>query len=412
MQLLRRNKDDLEKYQKVAQRRHDNLVSYMSLRTARTSFQSARNVRLFTYVTIIFLPLSFSSSLFSMQGAPASNVISVMVPTTGVALALTIFVLANMKSLDRNINFLVYRINASARRKMQLSEHSWGFSWKRLSRELGESVQLQLKPENDNHLPAQSKWYYFLFWVSHALKLPRLYVVETFDKGANRKNTPVNFLDLLFRILLSFMLAPACIFIFAAELVIVTTIDIVQLLWKAFRWLKKTLLQPPTSENGVKKGFKKLLKRSGLDQEDGAKVNANDEDRDVVDSQRRLSGLSVETPRDPGKRWLQTPPRPIREFIEKKVDLPKDEINESKPPIAELEYEPLVRNDKMLDFEDVWAIAMDEGLAGKDKVVTSPSSSGLQLERQPSDESYPQKTSVWGRWNSKIKGWQKPESNV
>lgn len=422
-QLLRRYKDRLEEYQKLAERRHSSLVNYMSLRTARTSSQSAEDVRLFTYVTIIFLPLSFSSSLFSMQGAPATNVVSVMVPTTAIALALTIFVLANMKSLDRNFNFLVYKINASARRKMQLSKQSWGFSWNRISGELEESVQLQLKPENDNHLPAQSKWYYFLFWISYALKLPRLYVLESFHTGANRKNTPVNSLDFLFRILLSVMLAPACIFIFAAELVIVTTNDIVRLLWKACSRLKRTLLHTPRGEKGAKKGFKKLLKRSGLDQDDGAKVNAIDEEQDAVNRRRRLSELSVETPKDPGKfvgtclvlsRWLQTPPRPIQEFIEKKLDLAKDETNELEPPIAESELEdgPLVSNDRMPDFEDEWAMAMDEGPAGKDKVVMSRSLSGLPLQRQPSDESYKQNPSVWGRWNTKIKDWQKPESKV
>ncbi|CAL8584447.1 hypothetical protein XPA_010047 [Xanthoria parietina] len=278
--------------------------------------------------------------LFSMQGAPATNVVSVMVPTTAIALALTIFVLANMKSLDRNFNFLVYSITASARKKMQLSKQSWGFSWNRISGELEGSVQLQLKPENDNHLPAQSKWYYFLFWISHTLQLP----------------------------------------------------------WN-------------------------LRARAAWTKTTEPRSTAIDEEQDAVNRRRRLSELSVETPKDPGKfvgtclvlsRWLQTPPRPIQEFIEKKLDLAKDETNELEPPIAESELEdgPLVSNDRMPDFEDEWAMAMDEGPAGKDKVVMSRSLSGLPLQRQPSDESYKQNPSVWGRWNAKIKDWQKPESKV
>lgn len=422
-QLLRRYKDRLEEHQKLAEQRHNNLINYMSLQAARTSSQSAEDVRLFTYVTIIFLPLSFSSSLFSMQDAPASNVVSVMVPTTVIALAVTIFVLANMKSLDRNFNFLVYRINASARRKMQRSKHSWGFSWNRISGELEESAQLQLKPENDKHLPAQSKWWYFLFWISHALKLPRLYVVEAFHTWGNRKKTPVNFLDFLLRVLLSVLLTPACIFIFAAQLVIVTTIDIIELLWKAFIRLKRTMFQPPASETSPKKGFKKLLKRSRLDQEAVAEVIANDEDQDPVGSQRRLSELSVEAPKKPGKfdstflvlsRWLQTPPRPIREFIVKRLDLPKSESDELEPQIAEseLEDEPVISNHRMLDIEDEWEMAIDKGSAVKDKVMMSRSLSGLPLQRQPSNESYKPKTSVWGRWNTKLKDGQKPESKV
>ncbi|KAI4244043.1 MAG: hypothetical protein L6R42_010575 [Xanthoria sp. 1 TBL-2021] len=421
-QLLRRYKDGLEEHQKLAERRHNNLINYMSLQAARTSSQSAEDVRLFTYVTIIFLPLSFSSSLFSMQDAPASNVVSIMVPTTVIALAVTIFVLANMKSLDRNFNFLVYRINASARRKMQLSKHSWGFSWKRILGELEESAQLQLKPENDKHLPAQSKWWYFLFWISHAPELSRLYVLEAFHTWGNRKHTQVNFLDFLVRILLSVLLTPACIFIFAAQLVIVTTIDIVELLWKAFSRLKRTMFQPPASKTSPKKGFKKLLKRSRLDQEAVVKVLTNDEDQDSVGSQRRLSELSVEAPKKPGKfdstlvlsRWLQTPPRPIREFIVKRLDLPKSESDELEPQIAEseLEDEPIISNHRMLDIEDEWEMAIDNGLAVKDKVMMSRSLTGLPLQRQPSDKSYKPPPSVWRRWNTRFKDWQKPESKV
>ncbi|KAI4247863.1 MAG: hypothetical protein L6R42_009507 [Xanthoria sp. 1 TBL-2021] len=328
-----------------------------------------------------------------------------------------------MKSLDRNFNFLVYRINASARRKMQRSKHSWGFSWNRISGELEESAQLQLKPENDKHLPAQSKWWYFLFWISHALKLPRLYVVEAFHTWGNRKKTPVNFLDFLLRVLLSVLLTPACIFIFAAQLVIVTTIDIIELLWKAFIRLKRTMFQPPASETSPKKGFKKLLKRSRLDQEAVAEVIANDEDQDPVGSQRRLSELSVEAPKKPGKfdstflvlsRWLQTPPRPIREFIVKRLDLPKSESDELDPQIAEseLEDEPVISNHRMLDIEDEWEMAIDKGSAVKDKVTMSRSLSGLPLQRQPSNESYKPKPSFWGRWNTKLKDWPKPESKV
>ncbi len=76
IQLLRRCKDRLREQQKLAEQRHTNLINYMSLQTARTSSRSAEDVRLFTYVTIIFLPLSFSSSLFSMQGAPQGGVVS------------------------------------------------------------------------------------------------------------------------------------------------------------------------------------------------------------------------------------------------------------------------------------------------------------------------------------------------
>ncbi|KAL8651581.1 MAG: hypothetical protein Q9226_004642 [Calogaya cf. arnoldii] len=423
-QLLRQYRDRFEEHQKLAEQRHNNLINYMSLQAARTSSQSAEDVRLFTYVTIIFLPLSFSSSLFSMGDAPASNVVSVMVPTTVIALAITIFVLANMKSLDRNFNFLVYRINASARRKMQLSKHSWAFSWNKISRELEESAQLQLKPENDKHLPAQSKWWYFLFWTSHALRIPRLYVLEAFHTSGNRRETPIDFLGFSVRILLSVLFTPACIFIFAAQLIIVTTLDTLELIWKALLRLRGTMFRAPARKESPKKGFKKLSKTSGLGQEVGAKaINDDDDGPDPEVGRERLSDLSSEASKKPGKidgtslvlsRWLQTPPRPIREYIVRKLDVPKSGLDGQEPQIAESDLKdgPLISNNSKLSEEDEWELAIDEGLAGKDQMIMSRSQSGFPLQRQPSDESYKQRPSVWGRWNTIFKDWRKPESKV
>ena len=76
IRLLRSRMDSLGEQGNLARQRHTDLMNYMGLQNARTSSQSAEDVRLFTYVTIIFLPLSFSSSLFSMQGAPPGGVIS------------------------------------------------------------------------------------------------------------------------------------------------------------------------------------------------------------------------------------------------------------------------------------------------------------------------------------------------
>ncbi len=74
------------------------LSSDLSLREARVSTQSSEDVRLFTYVTIIFLPLSFSSSLFSMQGLPGSSLVSTFVILTICALFITFLVLVNLKT--------------------------------------------------------------------------------------------------------------------------------------------------------------------------------------------------------------------------------------------------------------------------------------------------------------------------
>ncbi|KAL9588390.1 MAG: hypothetical protein Q9203_002798, partial [Teloschistes exilis] len=179
IQSLRMQRNRLEEQQKSAEQRHSNLVSYMQLSEARTSSRSAEDVRLFTYVTIIFLPLSFSSSLFSMQAAPTGGTLHRMIPTTIIALIVTIFVLSNLKALDRNANFWLYQASANARAQMKSSKPSWGVAWHEISQELEESAQIRFtKPQDEKHLPAQSKWWYLLFGLSYVFKFPKLFVLR------------------------------------------------------------------------------------------------------------------------------------------------------------------------------------------------------------------------------------------
>ena len=174
IQQLRAQKNRFEEQQKLAEQHLSRLINYMQLQAARTSSRSAEDVRLLTDVTTIFLPLSFSSSLFTMQGPPLGSTVAAMVPNTAVALAVTIFVLSNIKLVDRNWNFWIYKFHVSARRKMGESQYGLlGFSWDKPSKELEEAAQLRLtKSEVREHLPAESKWWHFLFWTSYVLKLP------------------------------------------------------------------------------------------------------------------------------------------------------------------------------------------------------------------------------------------------
>ncbi|KAL8922750.1 MAG: hypothetical protein Q9172_003465 [Xanthocarpia lactea] len=423
IRLLRSRMDSLGERRELARHSHNDLINYMALQNARTSSQSAEDVRLFTYVTIIFLPLSFSSSLFSMQGAPPGGVISVMAPTTVIALAVTIFVLANMKSLDRNLKTLVYKFNAKAERRMQQSEHPLGFRWTQISRDPEKSAQLQLKPENDKRLPAQSKWWYFLFWMSDVLKFPRLYVLKSFRTLGDLENTRINFAAFLVRIILTVLLIPVCIVIFAAQLFIVTTIDINELLWKAMRRLMNTMFQPPVSEKSPKKDSKEMLNKSGLDQGAKAEGIAGNEEQDEHVSRTKLSEDSSDATMEPGKfdrtfnkisNGLQDPPRPIKHFTAKKLDSSKNASDKSKPQKVDSDTEdgPLIDEDKM-PSDDVWEIEIEKEFGGEEEDLLKSRSPSRILElRQPSPEFYQEPSSVWGSWNRRFKGWHKSESNV
>jgi hypothetical protein len=72
----------------------------LSFETANKSYETADNLAVFTYVTVVFLPLSFATSIFSMSQAPSGITIASMIVTASIALSLTVFALANSNDLN------------------------------------------------------------------------------------------------------------------------------------------------------------------------------------------------------------------------------------------------------------------------------------------------------------------------
>jgi len=267
----------LKEQRRAADQRHSDLVSYKQLQEARRSTCSAADVRLFTYVTIVFLPLSFSSSLFSMAGTPTGSTISVMAPTTAIALAITLLLLSNMNILDRNQRFWVNRINTHTRRKMTARGND-ATRWSKISKELEEVTQHKLKAQDtEKRLPAESTWYHFLFWLYCAFKAPGTYVHEGVHAWQNHdaKDVPSNSnLHFIIKIVVAISFIPLCIVILVAQILVLYTIDILQLFWT-------------------------MMQRQG---------------RKVLGPLRKGQGSSVQ---DLALKWLESPPRPVREYINK-----------------------------------------------------------------------------------------------
>ncbi|KAG8157323.1 hypothetical protein KVR01_012707 [Diaporthe batatas] len=63
------------------------------------AFRSSQNIASFTYVTIVFLPLGFAASVFSMNGYPDAGWVASMTVIAVVTLAITTIALANAKML-------------------------------------------------------------------------------------------------------------------------------------------------------------------------------------------------------------------------------------------------------------------------------------------------------------------------
>lgn len=109
----RKYRADISRCERVLQRRkkeiQDLLSDIESVRDACTallanareelSFHSSQNIASFTYVTIVFLPLGFAASVFSMNGYPSGGWVASMAVIAVVTLAITATALANTKLL-------------------------------------------------------------------------------------------------------------------------------------------------------------------------------------------------------------------------------------------------------------------------------------------------------------------------
>ncbi|PVH95172.1 hypothetical protein DM02DRAFT_507661, partial [Periconia macrospinosa] len=67
------------------------------------SFRGSENINLFTYVTVVFLPLGFATGVFSMSGPPNRQTLERMVVLAFIAIGLTIFALANAKTTGKAV---------------------------------------------------------------------------------------------------------------------------------------------------------------------------------------------------------------------------------------------------------------------------------------------------------------------
>ncbi|WYZ44183.1 hypothetical protein EsH8_VII_000619 [Colletotrichum jinshuiense] len=98
------------------------------------SLRGAENIRFFTYVTVVFLPLGFAASIFSMSDAPPDNVLIPMVICSVVALVVTVVALSNAKRLNAIVEQTTRVIDSYSRAKMKSSTLAGGYKRKQMRR--------------------------------------------------------------------------------------------------------------------------------------------------------------------------------------------------------------------------------------------------------------------------------------
>jgi hypothetical protein len=112
---------DLRKYHGLIKSLKETLVSNQDRIRDDLSLRGAENIRFFTYVTVVFLPLGFAASIFSMSEAPSGSVVKSMVIFAAVALILTITALVNVKSLGAALNDIRRTVDIRSREKKATS---------------------------------------------------------------------------------------------------------------------------------------------------------------------------------------------------------------------------------------------------------------------------------------------------
>ncbi|KAF7888255.1 uncharacterized protein EAF02_002796 [Botrytis sinoallii] len=85
------------------------------------SLQGSENIRFFTYVTVVFLPLGFATGIFSMSGAPDGRVLGGMAACAVVALLFTVLALLNAKQLAKIVDDLFSVYHKYSQAKMERS---------------------------------------------------------------------------------------------------------------------------------------------------------------------------------------------------------------------------------------------------------------------------------------------------
>ena len=187
----------------------DSLNADMQLRETRLQARSAEDVRLFTYVTIVFLPISFSSSLFSMQNAPGGSIVGNFAKVAIIALIITFILLFNLKTISRN----TWSYLDSAIRKIShtMSISNWNF-WKKTHEDLVQAEKRNIQSHEPLQSRRMSKWWYCLFLLSFVLvELPesRVHIAyHVFFPPAKDNSKPPTLLRKIQRVVLGLLFFP------------------------------------------------------------------------------------------------------------------------------------------------------------------------------------------------------------
>ena len=242
---------------------------------------------------------------------------------------------------------------------MVASKNSSVPDWSRVAKELNEAAQLQATGiDTKKRLPAESKWWYFFFWLCYCFRLPRIHVRSGFRAWKNW-NEPS--LHLIIRTVLALLSLPLCILVFVVEVLLLMINDTLILI---LAMLRRTLNRPG----------------------DGKAIGRRDRDRTSVKDKDSISGKTTASKRSSDQPawfriskklygWLESPPRPVKYHREKRSRPPADQNAYSSEKSSDSESDS-----DSSDFSSIHATELPRDEI--DEWISSPTD-GVDVEPRP-----------------------------
>ncbi|KAL4797080.1 hypothetical protein BDV19DRAFT_387615 [Aspergillus venezuelensis] len=121
-----------------------------NLYMAERSFRQNSNIMYFTYSTVIFLPLGFATSIYSMQAAPSTEIVQYMTICAVIALAVLViaaaivpYLLKRLERLYRNFSEYLERTYQNLRQKWTSFSQVTRKNWAKWARSIGRRPEKQ-----------------------------------------------------------------------------------------------------------------------------------------------------------------------------------------------------------------------------------------------------------------------------
>ncbi|KAK2768620.1 hypothetical protein FQN54_000476 [Arachnomyces sp. PD_36] len=155
-----------------------------------------------------------------MGGRPDNNTIVIMVWTTIVALAITLFLLANMKLVDRQARVIFRGFERSARKRMKRGGVAWPVNWRKVATQLEIAAQQSLQYEVQNNTGDKSAWWVIIFWAMSLITIPATLVSYAIADATVGSEAGVRFGPRVVRLLLALFFFPFLVVVYIGQCVV------------------------------------------------------------------------------------------------------------------------------------------------------------------------------------------------